>query len=653
MTTRTPPAHQPERPPLSAGERVLNWTIVGFTVVILSGTAAAGWGLSGLRLYSFAKIHIGGFGGDYALPGNRIHHLREGVAAWGLPLTVDGAAFGLTLIIGAASAVLGLQMYMARVVLVGLTGWSAWINSRDALDKLNGAEPSVPILDWTPGQAVAAMVPVAAWLLFEMLVMFLRVLWERRTGQVRARIHPLRFLFDWDGTWAIIRARIMGIPTGDDPAPPIQAKPPAPTPVRPQRRLVPSIIGSVRAALRSRSVRVVPLPTRTVPAAHSRTFAPEVVQAVAAGGGVLDLGFWTGTGDPIAPTPLTSPSVRTGAAPEPAIGTTDTGAPEAPAVDTGTAPEPAAPDTGHAAPGTGTETAPTGAPAVPAPRTEHAPAAPGTGTGTAPNRTDAGAPDGTEPGAHHAPSAPAPNGTGTNRQVNTGAPDTGTDGAPEPAGTAPSAPAAPDTDTGTAPAGAPNRTDDTGDTEPNAGTGTAPSDAPNAPAPDTGTAPDTGAPSAPSGTGHPAPGTGAAPEPTAPTAPEPKVSSRTDTDRTDTGTSAADPAATQPMPRVVPDAMPGVVPDLKAQRRRGTDRRRGPRHLAPVSDTATDRARADAEAAKALLDDALVLIERDGWCARDPLVVKLKAQGHRFGNAKRDALWEALKPYRELVESTG
>jgi hypothetical protein len=66
------------------------------------------------------------------------------------------------------------------------------------------------------GRWAAALLPIAGVALLESLLSEARRAHERRHGRdQRSRIHPLRFVFDWAGTWKIIGAQVTAVPQAD------------------------------------------------------------------------------------------------------------------------------------------------------------------------------------------------------------------------------------------------------------------------------------------------------------------------------------------------------------------------------------------------------------------------------------------------------
>lgn len=155
---------------------------VGYALVTV--VAVAGWWASFVGLHAFATAHMG----------------LSDHEGWLVPLTFDGAALGLTVCV-ARAAMHGRGALVWRGLVVAFTGLSAWINYTH--------------IDDPRGRLVAALLPISAVTVFEALMGEARAAYERRSGRVRPRIHPLRWVFDWTGTWAIVRAYVLDIPMPD------------------------------------------------------------------------------------------------------------------------------------------------------------------------------------------------------------------------------------------------------------------------------------------------------------------------------------------------------------------------------------------------------------------------------------------------------
>lgn len=169
----------------AAIQSVLLWTrdfgLSTLSVALLLGVATAGWTGSFIGLHDYAMAHMQ-FTPD---------------EAWLVPLAFDGAAFGLS-ISSARAAMYGRSAIGSRILVVGFTGLSSWINW------LHINDPQ--------GRFVAALLPPAAVVLFEAVLAEMRAASERRSGRVRPRLHPLRWVVDPPGTWNIYRSWILDIP---------------------------------------------------------------------------------------------------------------------------------------------------------------------------------------------------------------------------------------------------------------------------------------------------------------------------------------------------------------------------------------------------------------------------------------------------------
>ncbi|HEX5495859.1 MAG TPA: DUF2637 domain-containing protein, partial [Mycobacteriales bacterium] len=142
--------------------------------VLVATVAVAGWSASFVGLHQFATDHMG----------------LADTAAWLVPTTFDGAALGLTMSV-ARAAIHGRGAMVWRLLVVAFTGLSSWINYTH--------------IDDPHGRWVAALLPISAVTVFESLMSEARQAYERRTERVRPRIHPLRWLVDFGGTWEIVR----------------------------------------------------------------------------------------------------------------------------------------------------------------------------------------------------------------------------------------------------------------------------------------------------------------------------------------------------------------------------------------------------------------------------------------------------------------
>jgi hypothetical protein len=154
--------------------------VAGFTVLLM--VAIAGWTVSFVGLHTFAIQHMS---------------LSDRVG-WLVPVCFDGAPGGLTLVVMRAASH-GRSGSIWRWLIVFFTSLSCWINYEHIHD--------------TYGRCVAALMPLAAVVDFEALISEARKAYERRKGiEPRPYLHPLRFVFDWSGSWAILRAYVLDLP---------------------------------------------------------------------------------------------------------------------------------------------------------------------------------------------------------------------------------------------------------------------------------------------------------------------------------------------------------------------------------------------------------------------------------------------------------
>jgi hypothetical protein len=182
---------EPGQAKTSAADRVRavgNWArdtglgITGFVVVLI--VALAGWTASFIGLHNFGMTHMA----------------LDQDTAWLVPITFDGAAGGLSLVVFRASInARGASLW--RLLIVVFTALSSWINWEHITDPT--------------GRWIAAFMPPAAVILFEGLMSEARAAAARRDGSERPRVHLLRWFVDRSGTWAIYRAYILGIELPD------------------------------------------------------------------------------------------------------------------------------------------------------------------------------------------------------------------------------------------------------------------------------------------------------------------------------------------------------------------------------------------------------------------------------------------------------
>lgn len=152
--------------------------ITGFLIVL--AVALAGWTASFIGLHQFGVGHM-----DFT-----------DTEGWLVPITFDGAAGGLSLVVFRASTN-GRGAGLWRVLIVAFTGLSSWINY-------------VHIADPT-GRWIASLMPPAAVILFEGLMSEARAAAARRGGRERARVHLLRWFFDPTGTLDLYRQYVMAV----------------------------------------------------------------------------------------------------------------------------------------------------------------------------------------------------------------------------------------------------------------------------------------------------------------------------------------------------------------------------------------------------------------------------------------------------------
>ena len=179
-------SRQPQRRAFEGAREVALWIrdssfgFLGFTVVL--GVALAGWTVSFIGLHTFAIQHMG----------------LTWTEGWFVPVTFDGAPFGLTLVVMRAAS-FGRSAWFWRLLIIAFTALSSWINYIHIDDS------------W--GRWVAALMPASAVIVFEGIVSEARMAADRRNGvAVRPRLHLLRFVFDWDGTIDILRSYVLGLP---------------------------------------------------------------------------------------------------------------------------------------------------------------------------------------------------------------------------------------------------------------------------------------------------------------------------------------------------------------------------------------------------------------------------------------------------------
>lgn len=184
--------------------------VVGYLGVLV--VCGYGWRTSFIGLHTFAMAHMGLSDDD----------------AWGVPITFDGGAGVLTLVV-ARAAMNGRGAVVWRLGVLALTLLSSWINWVHIVDP--------------DGRRIAALLPIVAVGAFEGLLSEARKAYERRTGNVRPRLSLLRWAFDFIGTFRILRAYVLGIPLPDQmvaAAETVQAEPAAVKTKRQRRRSQPA-----------------------------------------------------------------------------------------------------------------------------------------------------------------------------------------------------------------------------------------------------------------------------------------------------------------------------------------------------------------------------------------------------------------------------
>jgi hypothetical protein len=151
----------------------------GFVLLVVVATAGFTASFIGLHKFGMAKMHYS----DHQ--------------AWLVPIAIDGADIGLS-VTALRAAMAGRGAFLNRVMIFACTSISSWINYSD-------------VDDWS-GRRIAALLPVLAVILLEFLLGEARAAHERRDGRQRPRLSLLRWLFDFRGTLAILRAYVLGIP---------------------------------------------------------------------------------------------------------------------------------------------------------------------------------------------------------------------------------------------------------------------------------------------------------------------------------------------------------------------------------------------------------------------------------------------------------
>jgi hypothetical protein len=152
----------------------------GFGFVLVLVVAVSGWAASFIGLHDFGMQHMG----------------LSKTTAWLVPITFDGAPAGLSIVVLRA-ATHGRPATVWRLLIVAFTGLSSWINYEHIDDPL--------------GREVASFMPPSAVILFEGLMSEARAAAARRNGRTAPRLHPLRWVFDRQGTLAIVRSYVLGL----------------------------------------------------------------------------------------------------------------------------------------------------------------------------------------------------------------------------------------------------------------------------------------------------------------------------------------------------------------------------------------------------------------------------------------------------------
>lgn len=155
--------------------------LLSYAIILV--VSYCGWSASFIGLHDFGVAHMG--------------FTQE--TAWYVPGAIDGAAFGLTVVV-AVESMRGRAAAQWRLLIAAFTALSSWVNWQHILDPT--------------GRNVAALLPISAVILFEGLMYRARKAYEdrRNPGRQKPRIHILRWVFDFKGTLAIIRAHVLDIP---------------------------------------------------------------------------------------------------------------------------------------------------------------------------------------------------------------------------------------------------------------------------------------------------------------------------------------------------------------------------------------------------------------------------------------------------------
>lgn len=154
----------------------------GLTLLLLVVVAGAGWKASFIGLHVFAMEHM---------------NFEDG-PAWLVPITIDGAACGMTLMVFRA-AMHGRPAPGYRFLVACFTGLSSWINWFHIADSVGGR--------------VAAVLCPSSVVLLEALTKEIRLSWEERNGLTpRLTIHPMRWVLAPWTTFKIMRTWILELP---------------------------------------------------------------------------------------------------------------------------------------------------------------------------------------------------------------------------------------------------------------------------------------------------------------------------------------------------------------------------------------------------------------------------------------------------------
>lgn len=181
-TTSTAPT---EAKPVRFRDALRDNGLATLAMVLVVAVAVAGWSASFISLHGFARDHM----------------VLTDRAAWLVPSTFDGAALGLSLLAFRA-AIYGRASIGSLLYVDGFTALSSWINWIHIADH--------------QGRFVAALLPIAAVLVFGKVLKEAREAFERRHGKQVFKVRPgllvLRWFADRRGTRGAIRTQILDIP---------------------------------------------------------------------------------------------------------------------------------------------------------------------------------------------------------------------------------------------------------------------------------------------------------------------------------------------------------------------------------------------------------------------------------------------------------